>query len=134
VRSSAPLSNLAKVGILNPLQLAWEVVPYSFVVDWFLPIGNWLGGLDAAAGLDFESGYQTTLLKQDQSTIESLWWDRTSPTPARQVKSVSEFRKFAQMSRTTLTSFPSAPAPRFKNPLSMSHMASALALLKQFRK
>lgn len=27
---------------LNPLQTAWELFPYSFVVDWFIDIGGWL--------------------------------------------------------------------------------------------
>lgn len=30
------------LGLLNPLEIAWEVVPYSFVVDWFLPIGSYI--------------------------------------------------------------------------------------------
>lgn len=31
----------------NPLELAWELVPYSFVVDWMIPIGDYLISLDA---------------------------------------------------------------------------------------
>ena len=27
---------------LNPLQTAWELIPYSFVIDWFIDIGGWL--------------------------------------------------------------------------------------------
>lgn len=34
-------------GLTDPASVAWEVVPYSFVVDWFIPIGNYL----AARGL-----------------------------------------------------------------------------------
>lgn len=30
------------LALVDPLQIAWEVVPYSFVVDWFLPIGSYL--------------------------------------------------------------------------------------------
>jgi len=29
-------------GLDNPLELAWEALPYSFVIDWFLPIGDYL--------------------------------------------------------------------------------------------
>lgn len=36
----------AKVGLTNPLSVAWELIPFSFVVDWFLPIGKYLDALD----------------------------------------------------------------------------------------
>jgi hypothetical protein len=35
------------LGLSNPAQLAWEVIPYSFVVDWFIGIGDYLSSLDA---------------------------------------------------------------------------------------
>ncbi|UJQ85368.1 MAG: putative maturation protein [Herbuvirus faecivivens] len=40
----------------NPLLTAWELVPYSFIVDWFIPIGDFLTQFSAAQGLDFISG------------------------------------------------------------------------------
>lgn len=33
------------LSLLNPALVAWELVPYSFVIDWFLPIGEWLDNL-----------------------------------------------------------------------------------------
>lgn len=30
------------LGLKDPASVAWELVPYSFVVDWFIPIGNYL--------------------------------------------------------------------------------------------
>lgn len=36
----------AKLGFTNPLSVAWELVPFSFVVDWFLPIGKFIDALD----------------------------------------------------------------------------------------
>lgn len=35
-----------RFGLLNPLLIAWELVPLSFVVDWFVPVGNYLSSLD----------------------------------------------------------------------------------------
>jgi len=35
------------MGLTNPLQVAWELVPYSFVIDWILPVGDYLSSLDS---------------------------------------------------------------------------------------
>jgi ribosomal protein L28 len=32
-------------GITDPGHIAWEKLPYSFVVDWFVPVGDWLRAL-----------------------------------------------------------------------------------------
>jgi hypothetical protein len=46
---------LAQLGLTNPLSIAWEIVPFSFVIDWFLPIGDWLDSMQADAGLELLS-------------------------------------------------------------------------------
>lgn len=50
------LRSLNQLGLLNPLSLAWELVPGSFIVDWVLPIGPMLNALSAPAGLKFVDG------------------------------------------------------------------------------
>lgn len=49
--SAGGLKTLSELGITNPLSLAWELVPYSFVIDWIIPVGDYLGGLDALFGV-----------------------------------------------------------------------------------
>ena len=41
------LNTIGKIGLTNPLNVGWELVPLSFVADWFLPIGDYLAALDA---------------------------------------------------------------------------------------
>lgn len=48
-----------QLGIINPMAVAWEVVPFSFVVDWFLPIGNYLQSLTDFVGLNLENSFVT---------------------------------------------------------------------------
>ena len=36
------LPNPSKLNLLDPAIVAWELLPYSFVADWFLPIGDYL--------------------------------------------------------------------------------------------
>jgi hypothetical protein len=45
------------MGLENPLAVAWEVVPFSFVLDWWIPVGNILQAYSDARGLSFGSGY-----------------------------------------------------------------------------
>lgn len=40
-----------QLGLLNPLAIAWELVPYSFVVDWFANVGTYLQSYTDFSGL-----------------------------------------------------------------------------------
>lgn len=40
---------LAKSG-LDPLVTGWELIPFSFVVDWFVQVGTWLKAVSPFAG------------------------------------------------------------------------------------
>lgn len=53
----------------NPLLTAWELVPYSFVVDWFIPIGNFIAQATATDGLKFVSGTSSYYCKYKSTTI-----------------------------------------------------------------
>jgi len=45
------VSQLEGLGVLNPIATLWELVPLSFVVDWFVNVGDVLSSLTATAGL-----------------------------------------------------------------------------------
>jgi len=50
------LQTAAQLGLTNPLGLAWELLPFSFVVDWFFPVGDYFSQLDATLGFVFKGG------------------------------------------------------------------------------
>lgn len=50
VRFSSP--NAAAVQF-NPLVTAWELTPYSFIIDWFCDIGSWVSTLSPQMNGDF---------------------------------------------------------------------------------
>lgn len=54
-------SLLNKTGISNPALLAWELLPWSFVVDWFVPVGTYLESLTAMDGFTITRGTVSTL-------------------------------------------------------------------------
>jgi hypothetical protein len=52
---SAPRS----LGLTDPLSVAWELVPWSFVADWFVPVGTYLSVLGTIPHLTGEILTQT---------------------------------------------------------------------------
>jgi hypothetical protein len=50
-------------GLTNPLSWAWELIPFSFVVDWFYSVGDFIESLDDTIGLTITHGFYTTGFK-----------------------------------------------------------------------
>lgn len=44
--TTKPASQLAPFGLTNPLLTAWELIPFSFVADWFINVGDTVASLD----------------------------------------------------------------------------------------
>lgn len=43
-----------RFGLNNPASIAWELVPFSFVVDYFLPIGDVIAAMEASSVIEYE--------------------------------------------------------------------------------
>lgn len=52
-----------QMGLLNPASIAWELFPFSFVVDWFLQIGDYFNSWSDYAGVSQEKGWKTAYTK-----------------------------------------------------------------------
>lgn len=50
-------------GFTNPASWLWELIPFSFVVDWFFSFGEWINSLDDEVGLSIADGYYTVGMK-----------------------------------------------------------------------
>jgi hypothetical protein len=127
---SPVVATLNQWGITNPVSLAWELVPYSFVVDWFVPVGDYLSCLDADFGWTFLAGSVTKFTRYTEQGVSA----RNGVTPAgiRYVIAGSPAlmnTKMVYMGRETYDSSPLPRFPGFKNPLSTGHIANAMSLL-----
>jgi hypothetical protein len=131
--SNPGLHDAKALGLTNPALLAWELLPYSFVVDWFLPVGDALSNLDATIGCSFVDGFVVTVLEQNvDCNVRGVGLLATYPGGYKATYTGalhgSKWRK--QIDLTPLNSFPEPSFPRFKNPFSTSHVTSALSLLQ----
>lgn len=48
-----------QMGLNNPAEIAWELLPWSFVVDWFFPIGRYIrqaGYIPFLSGINYSGG------------------------------------------------------------------------------
>ena len=53
------LRRLNDFGAFDVPRAIWELVPWSFVIDWFIPIGDWLGALTPKVGVNvLAEGYE----------------------------------------------------------------------------
>lgn len=54
-----------KLGLINPAYWAWDLTPWSFVVDWWFPVGDFLNNFSASLGLTFEGSAFTQVASGD---------------------------------------------------------------------
>jgi hypothetical protein len=119
------LISLSSLGVLNPLEVGWELVPLSFVVDWAWPLGNWLDSLDAMLGYTCR-GYSSSLFVEMEWTLTGV----SGTYGAKKIE--NDYRgskRMVYLSREASTSVPLPTLPGFKDPRSLGHMANGLALL-----
>lgn len=55
---------LTQLGLDNPYQVAWELTKLSWMFDYVIGIGDWLGSFTAANGLVFREGCKSVLRRQ----------------------------------------------------------------------
>lgn len=123
----ADLVTLNSLGLINPLELLWELAPLSFVVDWFLPVGEFLRNMTAYKGLEFHSGYRTFFAKGTCTRTDFGYKDSTYKYGADPV-TISEQER---MDRNKLSSFP-LTGLRFKHQgLNLNQISVLLALIQQ---
>lgn len=117
---------LDRLGVLDPISLAWELFPLSFVVDWFIPIGNFLDSIIGPKGLDFVHGYRTTWTKVD---AKARWYPKGNILSYPGVANIpTATRRITAMKRVSLVSFP-MPVPSWDPQLNSSKIASIAALV-----
>lgn len=120
------LSVPRSLGLTDPLSVAWELIPYSFVVDWFVPIGDYLANLNVIPKLQGRFLLVHTR-RFSGSSIE------INAKPYKYTVRPTSSCKYIYMKRTVSASL-TVPKPVFNSipdAMSPSRIYNAIALVTQ---
>lgn len=124
------ITSLAGYTSLNPVSIAWELVPYSFVVDWIIDVGGYLRNLESACIYNqaFAFGYSTQgwLISGDARVNGS-----TMSGNLRQIVNMQSSHRYSAKKRSPLSGIPFPRAPSVNPQLGVGRMLNAAALLSQ---
>lgn len=113
---------VAKLGFTNPGTWAWELIPFSFVIDWFININQWLKQWDEFFGITLtKCGYSEFF----DGTSEGGWVDNVNFEECHGTAHSTSFQRF--------DTFPSVVLNRKRiTSISAVRAATSIALLTQF--
>lgn len=112
-----------RLGLINPQLWLWELTPWSFVVDWWLPVGTFLNNFTASVGLDF-TGLSITRTYKGDGTISCDY------TSQQSLKFTGTWYA-AHKERTTSVMLPVPVSIPYGKGLSIQRGQNALALIVQ---
>lgn len=117
-----------RFGLLNPLEVVWELVPFSFVADWFFPIGDYLSALDAPFRFNHVGG--TYGVRRERL---SDWYKTRDQLAASTPTSGSATTTMLYVQRLPITSVPNVRLStlRFDPKIGAARAVSGVALLAQ---
>ncbi|DAD51719.1 maturation protein [ssRNA phage Esthiorhiza.2_30] len=129
--NDATIATIDSAGLLNPISIAWELVPFSFVLDWFIPVGNVLSALSATAGLTFVDGYRSEVRNLSEQFERIPFTYRTTYSTVHTLGLGKYLSLGKVFYRQRLGGFPNPGLYTNPSPFSTKHVANALALLRQ---
>lgn len=101
-----------RYGLTNPATVIWELLPYSFVVDWFTNLGSFIDGLSYPSGCVFSSAYETTYVDSAFTRVRDVFWHEVGQELTRVIVDNSKRMEVKVSLRSSVrTSPPSPPSP-----------------------
>lgn len=62
-----------RFGASGPIDFAWEIIPFSFVIDWFVDTAGLIGPLEAALGQSPVETISLTKSRKVSTKMEAQW-------------------------------------------------------------
>jgi len=141
------LTKARSLGLTNPATIAWELIPYSFVIDWFIPIGQYIEELTFFSGFSVKVHQSTMWVsegsKSSSSCTQHNAWAREWPhdtgccsvgannpnTIFTGYKTVANRKVRLERKVDQPISVPLPGMKSIEKALSLTHLQNALALL-----
>jgi len=124
------INQLSQLGLTNPLSTVYELLPFSFVVDWFANIGQCLDRGDLWYGKQFLDGSTTVFYNKVSVAEPGELVVQPSLVGSGSISVSSIVRKDTYMERAVHI-YPPATRLVFSLPFSTWHAAAAVSLLRQ---
>lgn len=74
-----------QLGLVNPATVIWELIPFSFLVDWFVNVGDFLSSYTDWLGLAIKDP-MTSILSKSKGTHTFIGWTGTFKGPVEASK------------------------------------------------
>lgn len=115
---------------INPIAIAYELLPFSFVYDWIVDLGGYMENLEKSLvfASDFRDGYASFLEVNRCRTVYRSAFRASSTDFALDASGFDEQISF---SRELLLSFPQPTFPRINPELGSRRLLAAASLLRQ---
>jgi hypothetical protein len=121
------LAGLSSLGLTNPTQLFWELTLFSFIVDWFINVGQVISSIAAGVGLTFLWGSRTRWLRPD---YEVRWRPSIGAAQTYTGRDWGETGKGLFYHREVLDSFP-VPPLTWGSGMDLTKLLNAIAIFKR---
>lgn len=129
------LQELSRFTSLNPLSVAWELLPYSFIADWFFNVGGYLRTAETALlhNSRFVRGYRSDI-RVFRGTYDLTIRNPTPGTLVRDGSCNTVSYRHVIFNRSVLASYPLPRYPSINASLGSGRLLNAAALLSQLLK
>lgn len=116
------------LGLENPALVAWELLRFTWMIDYVIDIGGWLRSFMAAADTTFVEGSKSVLRKAylDRLSYESVVGTLTQdPSKVEMMIACDHFKRTVVSPAGVMPSF----LPGMKNKLDLPRLANSIAAL-----
>lgn len=69
------VSLITILGLDQPVESLWELIPFSFIIDWVFSIGDWLQSLFKSSGLDILTSWVSLIVERVRKVkVTDVWY------------------------------------------------------------